>query len=71
MADDVPSILAGYITEAEFAASADITTRTVCRYRNQPDGLPFLKLGGKVLIPVEDARAWLRARVVHPNARRT
>ncbi|WP_194393866.1 hypothetical protein [Bradyrhizobium sp. CCBAU 51765] len=70
MADDAPSILAGYITEAAFAASAEVTTRTISRYRNQPDGLPFLKLGGRVLIPVEDAREWLRARVVHPNVRR-
>jgi hypothetical protein len=62
------SILQGYVDEHTFARDEvrkDI--RTVRRWRNQPDGLPHLKLGRDVYIPVEEARSWLKSKIVTPN----
>jgi hypothetical protein len=70
MTDSTQSFLAGYQTEPQFAQDADISTRTSSRYRNQPDGLPYVMWGGKVYIPIEPAREWLRSRIKRPNARR-
>jgi hypothetical protein len=63
-------ILAGYTTQEKFAADHLITTRTVARYRNQPDGLPSVEFGGKIYIPLAEASAWLSARISRPNPRR-
>jgi hypothetical protein len=64
------SILAGYIREDVFVADAEISKRTSARYRSQADGLPFLEFGGRIYIPIEPAREWLRSRVKRPNQRR-
>ena len=63
-------ILGGYVAEADFARAANISQRTVARYRNQPNGLPHLVWGGRILIPLEEARAWLAGQVRRPNQRR-
>ncbi len=68
--DTTVNILEGYVLESQFAAGARISPRTSARYRNQPDGLPFLEFGGKIYIPLEGAREWVQSRVKHPNARR-
>lgn len=64
------SILEGAAKESVFAAANNISQRTVARYRNQPDGLPFFIWGGEIYIPLEDAKVWLRSRVKRPNSRR-
>jgi hypothetical protein len=64
------NILAGYIRDDEFAKSVKISRKTSARYRGQPDGLPFMEFGGRIYIPIEAAREWLRSRVKHPNPRR-
>lgn len=64
------SILDGYVTEQQFADSARISARTVARYRGQKDGLPFLEFGGRIYIPVEGARDWLKSKVKKPNTSR-
>jgi hypothetical protein len=63
-------ILEGYVQQAQFAADNGISERTVKRYRDQPDGLPWVAFGGKVFIPILEAGEWLRRRVRHPNPRR-
>jgi hypothetical protein len=63
-------ILSGYLEQAEFARIHRIAPRTVARYRNRPNGLPWLAFGGKVYIPVEDAGNWLRSQVRRPNQKR-
>lgn len=68
--DNTASILAGSAPEAKFAADNDISQRTVARYRNQPDGLPYFEFGGKIYIPLGEARTWLAAKVKRPNPRR-
>jgi hypothetical protein len=64
------SILDGYVDEQQFAVNANISTRTVQRYRHQPDGLPYVMWGGKVLIPIDESREWLKSRIKRPNRRR-
>ena len=64
-------ILDGYVEEAAWAAEARVTQRTTSRYRKQPDGLPYLEFGGKIYIPLEESREWLRSRIKRPNRRRS
>jgi hypothetical protein len=60
-------VLEGFELEEDFATSANVHPRTVKRYRDQPDGLPYLIWGGKIYIPTAAARQWLLKRVRHPN----
>jgi hypothetical protein len=64
---DTVNVLEGFIPDEDFAAAGKISPRTLRRYRNQPDGMPFLEWGGRVYIPVEAAREWIRNRIRHPN----
>lgn len=64
------SVLAGYMLEGDFAKSANVSPRTIARYRAQPDGLPYLEFGGRIYIPISDAKSWLNGRVKRPNQRR-
>jgi hypothetical protein len=68
--DTVNTVLAGYVEQVKFAAEVQVSERTVARYRNLPDGLPYLPFGGKIYIPIEEAREWLKSRVKRPNQRR-
>jgi hypothetical protein len=68
--EKVGGILDGYCEQAAWAADARIAERTVARYRSQPDGLPFVEFGGKIYIPIEESREWLRSRIKRPNQRR-
>jgi hypothetical protein len=63
-------ILAGYVEQGRFAKEINSSTRTVARYRNLPNGLPWLMLSGRVYIPVAEAKTWLADRVHRPNSRR-
>jgi hypothetical protein len=55
--------------EAEWSAEHDVNPRTTARYRQLPDGLPFLQFGGRVYIPRKAAEDWIHARVQWPNRR--
>jgi hypothetical protein len=63
-------LLADYQLEDDFARSNNVSPRTVARYRNQPDGLPYVVWGGKVLVHIPGAREWLLKRTVSRNPRR-
>ena len=60
-------LLAGYVTRAELAAEWDCHERTIARYEQMPDGLPFLYIGGRKLYRIEDARAFMDRRITTPN----
>jgi hypothetical protein len=64
------NILDGYQWEREFARDHDIHPRTIARYRNEPDGLPFVEFGGKIFIDVAGARKWIENRTRSRNPRR-
>ena len=64
------NFLADYLDLEPFAAEVDRDPRTVRRWLNQPDGLPFARIGNRILIHIPTAREWLLSRVRHRNPRR-
>jgi hypothetical protein len=65
------NFLTDYLDLEPFAAEVDRDPRTVRRWLNQPDGLPFTRIGNRILIHIPTAREWLFARMRHPNPRPT
>ena len=53
-----------------FAAEVDRDPRTVRYWLNEPDGLPYTRIGNRVLIHIPTAREWLMKRMKRPNAPR-
>lgn len=70
MMDGSENLLAGYMPAETFEKELHITPRTRLRYQSQPDGLPFVIIGGRTYHPVEAVRAWLKRRERHPNPKR-
>ena len=63
-------ILDGFAPEEDFARdNGGLCRRTLARYRNQPDGLPYARWGGRVYIDVNAARDWLAKRATSRNQR--
>jgi hypothetical protein len=46
-----------------FAAEVKRNPRTVRRWIDQPDGLPYTKLGNRILIHLPTAREWIMSRM--------
>lgn len=63
-------LLDDYLDLQPFAAEVDRDPRTVRRWINQPDGLPYTRLGNRLLIHIPTAREWLHSRMQYPNQRR-
>jgi hypothetical protein len=63
------NFLADYLDLEPFAKECGRDPRTVRRWLNQPDGLPFTRIGNRILIHIPSAREWLFARMRHPNRR--
>jgi hypothetical protein len=67
-----PQVLDDFLDLAPFAAQVDRHVRTVRRWLDQPDGLPYTRLGNRILIHVPTAREWmLGSQMRRPNPRRT
>jgi hypothetical protein len=64
-------ILADCVDVGPFAAEVNRDPRTVRRWMREPDGLPFIKLGSRVLIHLPTARGWIMAKMRKPNRRRS
>src|SRR4029453_10609905 len=85
--DDVPAALMGYMTEAARGKAREalrdyltkaalakvfgVSERTLDRWRNAPNGLPFATAGATVLFNIVSVRKWLAKRERHPNRRRS
>jgi hypothetical protein len=63
----VSNLLDDYAPEDALAKSWSVDRRTIARYRNEPNGLPFMKLGGKVYIHIPGAKEWIRRRTLRRN----
>lgn len=63
-------LMADYRDEPTMAKELHVTPRTMARYRNEPDGLPYLLLGGRVYYHLPTVRRWLEQRIVKPNPTR-
>jgi hypothetical protein len=50
-----------------FAAEVDRHSRTVRLWMNEPDGLPYTRIGNRILIHVPTAREWLMKRMKRRN----
>jgi hypothetical protein len=64
------NFLADYADLEQFADAVDRETRTVRRWLNQPNGLPYTRIGNRILIHIPTAQEWLFSRMRHPNPRR-
>lgn len=62
-------ILADFLELDEFGTEVHRDPRTVRRWMNEPDGLPYTRIGNKILIHIPTARQWLMSRMRHPNPR--
>jgi len=58
--------------ELELFAEQDVKrhARSVRRWIDMPDGLPYTRLGNRIMIHVPTARAWLLGRVSQRKPRR-
>jgi hypothetical protein len=63
-------ILSDYAEIEAFAEEVKRAPRTVIRWMDEPNGLPFTKLGNRRLIHIPSARDWMLARIRRPNPRR-
>jgi len=59
-----------FMPRDDFAAELGVHPRTVKRYQEEPDGLPFAVIGGKIFIPIREGLEWVERRVVRPNPTR-
>ena len=64
-------LLDEFLFEDQFAEEVGRHPRSIERWRNQPDGLPYSWLGNRIIIHIPTARAWLLGRTRKPNRRRS
>jgi hypothetical protein len=64
------NFLVDYLDLEPFAKECGRDPRTVRRWLNEPDGLPYTRIGNRILIHIPTAREWLFSRMHHPNPRR-
>lgn len=65
------NILDDYLDLEHFAREAKRTTRSVRRWMDEPGGLPYTRIGNRILIHAPTAREWVFSRMRRPNPRRT
>jgi hypothetical protein len=64
------SLLEDYLTRDELATELGVVPRTIMRYQNLPNGLPYLEIAGRIYYRRESVRDWLHSRERRPNPRR-
>jgi hypothetical protein len=62
-------VLDDFLDLEPFAKDIDRHPRTVRRWLDQPNGLPYTRIGNRILIHIPTARQWLLGRMRHPNPR--
>jgi hypothetical protein len=65
-----PEFLAEYELESEWAKGRGVSKRTAARYRELPNGLPYLVFGGAIWIPRREGAAWIANRIQRRNPSR-
>jgi hypothetical protein len=53
-----------------FAVQVKRKPRTILRWMNEPNGLPYTKIGNRRLIHIPTARRWMMERMHFPNPER-
>jgi hypothetical protein len=54
-----PKVLEDFLDLDAFATEVNRHPRTIRRWLDKPDGLPYTKVGGRILIHVPTARDWM------------
>jgi hypothetical protein len=67
-ANQLSSIMAGYVTPKGLAKALGVTERTIARWHHFREGPPRVEFGRKVLYRLESVKAWLEG-CEHPQAR--
>jgi len=66
------TLLADYLDLEPFAKEVGRNPRTVRRWLNQAGGLPYTRIGNRILIHIPTAREWIFSRMRKPpRTRRT
>jgi hypothetical protein len=65
------TLLAEYDYLSDVARQLRKSERTIVRYTQQPDGLPYIKLGNRMLFRRETTRKWLASLERRPNPTRS
>ncbi len=55
-------VLANHLTEEQEADALGVVTRTLRAWRQRGEGPPFVKVGKKILYPIDGNAAWLKAK---------
>jgi hypothetical protein len=61
------NLLTDYADLEPFAKEVKRTVRTVYAWMKEPDGLPYTRIGNRILIHIPTAREWLFNRMRRPN----
>jgi hypothetical protein len=59
----IDELLTDFADLEPFAAQVSRDPRTVRRWMNEPDGLPYTKIGSRILIHIPTAREWMLRRI--------
>jgi hypothetical protein len=63
-------LLTDYVDIEPFAVEVKRHPRTVRRWMDEPNGLPYTRLGSRVLIHIPTARDWIFGRMRGRNPRK-
>jgi hypothetical protein len=63
------NILIDYAEVPQIAADFHKHPRTILRWMDEPNGLPYAKVGNKRLVHIPTAQAWILAKLRRPNPR--
>ena len=64
------ALLEDFLTRDEIAAELGVSPRTILRWQNQTDGIPYVMLGGRILYRRCSIGDWLQKREKWPNPTR-
>jgi hypothetical protein len=71
MTRDIDSFLDDFADLKTFAGLVGRVPRTIRRYMDdKSDGLPYTRMGNRILIHIPTAKSWLLSRMRRPNPRR-
>jgi hypothetical protein len=58
------------VADEELTADRKVSSRTTKRWRDMPDGLPYIKLGNRIFYKRASLLEWIYSRERRPNPRR-
>jgi hypothetical protein len=62
-------LLAGYFPEETLCRELNESPRTARLRRQRGEGPPYVRIGRKILYPIEGFRLWLKRREIDPSRR--